>query len=302
MKRIVTLIIVLVMLMTLTSCGENENNREFKGSSDIEISDPVFNLATVEDFDKNGKWNLNADAMKLNVDTEYYLNMSFDVEALKDNDGQSMLGVKITFDEVDILSYKMQGIGTGIYSSWDSDESDSDTGKIEDVIVMSFRIPHKKSEPMTIDAKIKLKPLKAGDSQMSVNFEYNKPDGVEIDKNDPDAKYKILGSDGYTMNIEVKKVKIEAPTLRVDEMGNIRWNHVKNAVQYKIYEMGSNVPLKNKDGEDIIIEAENFSVGSEMICNIGEHLRDVHIIHIRAFSHNASIDPSDYSNFVQHVW
>lgn len=307
MKRAITVTVALVTLLltlALTSCGGKDiENRVFEGSSNIEISKPEYSLATVEHYDETGEWNLNPEAMKLDVDTEYYVNIKFDVLAYKDNSGKNVLDVTIKFDEVDIVDVQMQNLGTGKYA-WESDKTDPDTGKKIDLIVMSFLVPNRKMEALTIDARIKLKPVKAGASHIILDFEYNKPDGSESDGGDPDEDYRIFGpgANGHTKNITVKRVKVEAPSLTVDEMGNMRWNHVKNAVQYKVYEMGSDTPLKNSNGEDIIIKADNFSVGSEMIYDIGQYIRDNHIIHIRAFSDNKSIDPSDYSNSVQHVW
>ena len=265
--------LILALCVMLAGCSGGSAT----GSSDIEISGLTFGFVRAEDYDPEtfdienaAQWTT------LDVDTEYYLFLTLDIQARRDNDGQSLLNIKITFDSLDILEGTMEDVSTG------------NIGKSTTV---SFKIPSLSAEPKKINMIVSLQPIMVGESHIIIGYDYDAP-----------SKYRLLGDDGYTKNLTIQHVKIEAPVLDVTEMGDLTWKHVKNADYYCIFESGSQEPLTDGNGDVIYVRADNTSVGSEIIYNIGQYISGYHMLVVRAFSNNSNILSSDNSNILTYTW
>lgn len=299
MKRIMkqwltTVMATLLFLCSFTACETKENSvtvgGSATGSSDVTVSDPEFGFISEDEYDPatsvidtSKKWTA------LDVDSAYYLFLSFDITAARNNDGQSLIDVKITFDALNIMEGTIEDVSTGMIQNMIF--TDATTGNVGKTTTVSFKIPALSAEPKTIEMIIKLKPVDVGESHIMIAYDY-----------DPEGDYKILGSDGYTKNLKINKVQIEAPVLEVSAMGALTWKHVKNADYYMVYELGSATPISDFDGNPIVITAEGYAVGGDMAFNIAEYVYGYHNLVLRAFSNNKNIETSNYSNAVEHQW
>ena len=272
---------IVAALLCFTSCDGKD------GSSDIHISDPVFGFISEENYDpENFDMSSAKNLTSLNVDTSYYLFISFDITAIKDNDGQSLLNLEITFDSLDIMDGTIEDVSTG--NVQDMTFKDAATGKAGKTTTSTFKIPADSSEPKTIKMIVKLLPMNLGESHIIIGFKYDAED------------HKIQGSDGHTKNLEIKQVKIPTPELSVTNSGLLYWKNVKNADYYLIYENGT--PVKDSTGKEIRIDAAGYDVGSPIYYNIGNDVSGYHYFMIRGFNNKANILTSDYSNLVEHQW
>ena len=295
MKKLFNAIVICLVLALSVSvfaaCDDGTTaGGSAKGSSDIEISDPEFGFIKEEDydpesfdFDTSQKWT------NLDVDAEYYLFIEFSVTSRRNNDGQSLLNVDFTFDALDIMQGTMEDVSTGLIEEMTF--NDASTGRPGKTTTISFKIPDKSSKPKTINMIVRLKPMQKGESHIIIGYRYDAPD-----------QYKLLGSDGYTKNLKIQSVQIVTPELSVTEMGALTWKNVKNADYYCIFEAGSSTPLTDWNDEVIYIRTEGTSVGGTMIFNVGEFLIGYHALVIRAYSNNKNIEPSNYSDPVEHEW
>ena len=271
-------------------CGEKTAGGSAKGSSDIEISDPEFAFVKAEDYNPE-TFNINNAAKwtTLDVDTEYYLFLTFNVTARRDNDGQSLLDVDFTFDALNIMTGTMEDAATGMIEEMTF--TDAQTGNVGKKTTVSFKIPSLSTEPKKINVLVSLKPVTVGESHIIIGYRYNTTED-----------YHLLGSDGYTKNLKIKAVQIETPALNVSELGALTWKNVKNADYYCIYEAGSQNPLTDFLGEVIYIQTTGVSVGGDLYYNIGEFISGYHVLVIKAFSNNPNILDSNNSNAVEHIW
>ena len=294
MNRIIRVIIAAALLaaMIMSAVGCNDNGTtaggSATGSSDITVSEPVFGFISEEEYDPatsvidtSKKWT------SLNIDTSYYLFLSFDIASSRDNDGQSLLDVNITFDSLNIMEGTIEDVSTGMIENMIF--TDAVTGNIGKTTTASFKIPASSAAPKTIEMIVKLRPVDVGESHIIIGYDY-----------DPTEDYKILGSDGYTKNLKIKEIQLEAPTVTVNNMGMLEWKHVKNADYYAIYENGS--PLLDMDGKEIIIDATGYSVGGEMLFNIGYEIEGYRYLTMRACSRNKNILDSNFSNVFEYNW
>lgn len=292
MKKIGWILVpIMAVCFVLTACsGGTTAGGSATGSSDIEISDPVFGFIRAEDYDPE-TFDIETAAQwtTLDVDAEYYLFLTLDIAARRDNDGQSLLNINITFDALNILQGTMEDVSTGMIEEMTF--QDANTGNVGKTTTVSFKIPSLSAEPKTINMIVSLQPVKVGESHIIIGYDYDAP-----------SEYRLLGSDGYTKNLKIQAVKIEAPELSLTEMGSLTWQHVRNADYYCVYEAGSQNPLTDFLGDVIYITAENTSVGSPMVYNIGEYISGYHALVIRAFSNSSNILSSDNSNIVERVW
>ena len=295
MKRILSFIfagILLVSACALAACGDDglTDGGSATGSSDIEISDPEFGFVKEEDYDPEN-FNI-AGAAKwtsLDVDTEYYLFITFEITARRNNDGQSILNVDFTFDALNILQGTVEDVSTGMIEEMTF--HDAESGNASKRTTISFKIPSLSANSKTINIIVSLKPVTVGESHIILGYRYDAGSG-----------YRLLGSDGYTKNLKIAAVKIETPVLAVSALGALTWKHVKNADYYCVYEAGSQNPLTDFMGDVIYIRAEGYSSGSDMYFNVGEYLFGYHTLVIRAFNSSNNILDSDYSNIVEHIW
>ena len=280
--RLISVTLTIVLLAcSLVACGDGmTKGGSATGSSDITVSDPVFGFISEAEYDPatsvidtSKKWTA------LDVDTSYYLFLSFDVTAARDNDGQSLLDLNITFDALNVMDGTIEDVSTGMIESLVF--TDAVTGNVGKTTTASFKIPSLSSEPKKIEMIVKLRPVDVGESHIMIGYDY-----------DPEGEYKILGSDGYTKNLKINEVQIESPALS--------WNHVKNAEYYMVYENG--VALKDYLGKDIVITAEGYAVGSAIQYAIGNDIVGFHNVMIKAFSSNKNVLESNYSNAVSHEW
>ncbi len=282
---------ILALCVMLAGCsGGTTAGGSATGSSDIEISGLTFGFVRAEDYDPEtfdienaAQWTT------LDVDTEYYLFLTLDIQARRDNDGQSLLNIKITFDSLDILEGTMEDVSTGMIETMTF--QDANTGNIGKSTTVSFKIPSLSAEPKKINMIVSLQPIMVGESHIIIGYDYDAP-----------SQYRLLGDDGYTKNLTIQHVKIEAPVLDVTEMGDLTWKHVKNADYYCIFESGSQEPLTDGNGDVIYVRADNTSVGSEIIYNIGQYISGYHMLVVRAFSNNSNILSSDNSNILTYTW
>lgn len=287
--------IAMTLLVALLSCSligcDSGHNRggTATGSSDIEVSTPQFAFVAEEDYDPNStvidysrKWN------DLRVDTSYYLYVKFKITSARDNDGQSLIDLNITFDTIDIMDGTIEEVGTGNVQTLTFKDA---TGNVGKTTTASFKIPAWSDESKEISMTVKLLPVTVGKSHILIGYDY-----------DPDGKgtYNLLGSDGYTKNLEIKEVQIDAPVIDVDDDGILFWNHVKNADYYMVYINGK--PVQDDYGQDLVISAEGYSVGGQIRFNIGEYIYGQQTVVMRAFSQNQYILPSEYSNYKEHRW
>lgn len=289
-----TILILSLMLFVLGACSDGTTaGGSATGAADIEISDPEFGFIEAEDYDpENFNINTAAKWTTLNADTEYYLFITFDVTARRDNDGQSLLNVNFTFDALNIMEGTMEDVSTGMITEMVF--QDAETGNIGKTTTISFKIPSLSANSKTINFIVSLKPVKVGESHIILGYDY--------DPSDTGKEYRLLGSDGYTKNLKIQAVKIGTPVLNVSTLGSLNWQHVKNADYYCIYEAGGQNPLTDFMGEVIYITAKNTAVGGMLYYNIGEYISGYHTLVIRAFSNNSNILNSDNSNAIEHIW
>lgn len=270
-----------------------------KGASDIEVTDPVFGFVPEDEYDpETFDFDTAFKYIELAVDTQYMLFISFDVTARRDNNGQSLLNVDFTFDTLDVLDGTMEDVSTGMIQTMVF--TDAVTGVTGKTSTVSFKIPDRSASPKTINIIVRLTPLQAGQSHISIGYRYD-PSVSDSPGTSPE-NYRLVGSDGHTKNINVKKVKIETPVLGMNEtLGFLTWKHVKNADYYCIYEEGNAEPLKDADGETTYVRPNDISIGGEMTYNIGSILTGIHLLRIRAFSNNSNILASDFSEILQYT-
>ena len=299
MKRIIKNLTLFLALIFATVCFAACDNGLTKGgsargASDIDIGQEKFVFIKAEDYDAETfdietahKWT------DLDVDIEYYLILTVDVTSVRDNDGQSMLNVNITFDELDIMEGTIEEAGTGHFDEMTF--TNAKTGKIGKTSKVSFKISPRSAEPKTINMIIRLKPVKAGEGShiiIGYDFEPSTSAGSADD-------YKMTGGDGQIKYLKVNAVQIAAPVLETSLGGYISWNHVKNADYYMVYEVGKDTPIRDLKRNEIQIPAASYSVGDPIMYNIGEWIvAPFAMLHIRAFSNNSNILPSSYSNTI----
>ena len=289
LKSTLTILLVVLFVCNIVACGNGTTKGgSATGSSDITVSDPVFGFISEEEYDPDTsvidtskKWTA------LDVDTSYYLFLSFEVTAARDNDGQSLLDLNITFDALNVMDGTIQDVSTGMSESLVF--TDAVTGNVGKTTTSSFKIPARSSQPKKIEMLVKLRPVDVGESHIVIGYDY-----------DENGQYKILGSDGYTKNLKINQVKIQPTTLSVIDPGVLSWNHVKNAEYYMIYE--NNQPVKDFKGDDIIIQTEGYSVGSQMRFSLTGQIFGFHNLQIRAYNTNENILPSDFSNTISYTW
>ncbi len=283
MKRlkhfIMTACIIAVALLCFTSCDEKP--------TDITISEPVFGFVSEEDYDPGASIDTSHKWSKLQVDLSYYLFLSLDVTAARDNAGQDLIDINITFDSLNIMEGTIEDVNTGVIENLIF--TDAITGNLGKTTTASFKIPASSDEPKKIEMVIKLRPVNVGESHIIIGYNFDSSDGG-----------KILGSDGYTKNLKIEQVKVETPELNVNNMGLLSWKHLKNADYYMIYE--NNTPVCDINGNPIVIDSTGYFVGSEMYYNIGNDVTGYHYFQIRGFSNNKNIVPSDFSNIAVHEW
>lgn len=296
--KILTTVFALALAVACFAACDNGLTKggSAKGASDIDISDPDFGFVKEEDYDPDTfnietahKWTV------LDVDSDYYLILTFDVTAVQNNNGQSLLNVDITFDTLEVMDGTIQAASTG--GMVEMTFQDAGTGKVGKTITLSFKIPSTSTQPKTINLIVGLKPMQVGESHISIAFRYDPSEEVASADS-----YKANGSDGKTQNLKIQAVKIDTPVLSVDAMGTLIWNHVKNADYYQIYEGSSTEPVKDYLGEVIRVSAEGMSVGAEMRKNMGEFATGYKEYRVRAFSNNKNIEQSNFSNVVSHEW
>ena len=291
LKTIIAATLLAAMLLSAVGCNKNNGTTaggSATGSSDITVSEPVFGFISEEEYDPatsvidtSKKWT------SLNIDTSYYLFLSFDIASSRDNDGQSLLDVNITFDSLNIMEGTIEDVSTGMIENMIF--TDAVTGNIGKTTTASFKIPASSAAPKTIEMIVKLRPVDVGESHIIIGYDY-----------DPTEDYKILGSDGYTKNLKIKEIQLDTPVLGVTDMGLLEWKHVKNADYYMIYENGEAVC--DIYGEPIVIQAAGYSVGGDMRYNIGNDIVGYHNFSLRAFSTNKNILQSNFSNIIEFNW
>ena len=288
MKRLKYLITAIcltaLLLLCCTSCF---GKKTATGSSDITVSEPVFGFISEDEYNADPSADVSKKRTSLDVDTAYFLFISFDITAARNNDGQSLIDINITFDSLNIMEGTIEDVNTGIIENMIF--TDATTGNVGKTTTASFKIPSSSSEPKKIEMVVKLRPVNVGESHIIISYNYDSPDNC-----------KILGSDGYTKNLKINQVKIETPQLTLTNMGLLTWKNVKNAEYYMIYENGKAVC--DIYGKEIVIDATDYSVGADIYYNIGEHVSGYHYFTIRAYSTNRNILTSDYSSAVDHIW
>ena len=67
-----------------------------------------------------------------------------------------------------------------------------------------------------------------------------------------------------------------------------------------IYE--NNQPIKDFMGNDIVIMADGYAVGSEIVFSLTGQIFGFHNLQIRAYSSNKNILPSNFSNTISYTW
>ena len=288
MKRLKYLITAIcltaLLLLCCTSCF---GKKTATGSSDITVSEPVFGFISEDEYNADPSADVSKKRTSLDVDTAYFLFISFDITAARNNDGQSLIDINITFDSLNIMEGTIEDVNTGIIENMIF--TDATTGNVGKTTTASFKIPSSSSEPKKIEMVVKLRPVNVGESHIIISYNYDSTDNC-----------KILGSDGYTKNLKINQVKIETPQLTLTNMGLLTWKNVKNAEYYMIYENGKAVC--DIYGKEIVIDATDYSVGADIYYNIGEHVSGYHYFTIRAYSTNRNILTSDYSSAVDHIW
>ena len=288
MKRLKYLIMVICLTaLVLLCCTSCFGKKQGTGSSDITVSEPVFGFISEDEYNANPSADISKKRTSLDVDTAYFLFISFDITAARNNDGQSLIDINITFDSLNIMEGTIEDVNTGIIENMIF--TDATTGNIGKTTTASFKIPSTSSEPKKIEMVVKLRPVNVGESHIIISYNYDSPEDC-----------KILGSDGYTKNLKINQVKISTPELSLTSMGLLTWKNVKNADYYMIYENGKAVC--DIYGKEIVIDATEYSVGSDIYYNIGDQVSGYHFFTIRAFSTNKNILTSDYSTAVERVW
>ena len=224
--RAVTLIAVLSMLFTAVSCDKNNEkpDRYGEGTSDVEIAN--FDYGFIEEENYKDRETLLSDtkrSLPIKVDTVYYCMMEFDVTARELNDGTSLMNVLVKFDNLGVANGTTEEAGTG--NATEMIFTDAGTGTDSKVSTLAYKIPSDPDKTKKIKILVRLLPVTKGESHISVSFE-----SAEY------GEFKILGEDGFTKNLEVERVQIEAPVITVDRTNlKVKWNHVKHADYYLVY-------------------------------------------------------------------
>ena len=85
--------------------------------SDVDVTDPIYGFIKEEDYDPETFDLENATQWTtFDVDTEYFAVINFVVTSRKDNAGQGLLNVQISFDKLDVLHGTVEDVNTGIVS------------------------------------------------------------------------------------------------------------------------------------------------------------------------------------------
>ena len=257
--------------------------------SAVEVSDPIYGFIEADKYIPNTTTMEDAtNGTRLQVDTEYFAMIEFDVTSHSDNDGQSLLNVVITFDNLDAMDGTMEEVSTGIVT--ELTVTDAPTGKNIKTTDLRFKVPSRSSKPKKIGIVVRLKPLNVEESHIKFTFEAEKnADNVEM--------FDITGSSGFTRNIKIEQVQLETPEMRYEESYRVLYiKNVKNADYYCLYEAATSDPLKDINGNVIYIRSEDFGVGSEIPYPVSNLTPGLHLLQVRAFNNNErNIAPSDFS-------
>ena len=289
-KILVIFFAVCACAFTLGACSTTTKGGSAKGSTDLDISSPQFDFVRSEEYDpETYVFNPNKKWTDLDVDTAYYMFLTFDVAAMRNNDGQSVLNVNITFDALNVLDATVQEANTGNYI--EAQFIDGSTATLGKKMALSFKVPQESAKPKTIAMTIELKPVSEGESHIIIGYEYNEPG------------YKLSGSDGHTQNLKINKVQLERPVVTLDEFGALNWKHVKNADYYYVYKStDTNNPLTDPFGDPIIVEADMYATGDIITLPIFQYIYGYYSLVVRAFSDNPNITPSAVSQPVSYMW
>ena len=254
--RAVTLIAVLSMIFTAVSCDKNNEkpDRYGEGTSDVEIDH--FEYGFIEEDNYKDRETTIAEtkrSLDIKVDTVYYCMMEFNVSARNLNDGTSLMNVLVKFDNLGVANGTTEEAGTG--NATEMIFTDAGTGTDSKISTLAYKIPPDPDKPKTIRILVRLVPVTVGESHISVSFE-----PAEY------GEFKILGEDGFTKNLEVKRVQIEAPVITVDRANlKVKWNHVKHADFYVVY-------FENKSIEFVDVDPQYTPVGTELSFDLSQFI------------------------------
>ena len=292
--RAVTLIAVLSMLFTAVACdeqnpGENPDTPERygEGTSDVEIENFVHGFIEADAY--HAQETTIADTksnMEFKVDTVYYCFMEFEIVARNLNDGTSLMDVLVRFDNLAVADGTTEEAGTG--NATDMIFTDAATGTNSKETTLVYKIPSDPDKVKKIKILVRIQPVTVGQSHISVSF-----------NSTVDGEFKILGesADGFTKNLTIDRVQIEAPVITVDkEALKVQWKHVKHADYYLIYLDNKSIKFEGVDkytgvGSDLEFDLTQFV---ELDMRYGT-------VKVQACSNSDNFMKSTYSNSVAGV-
>ena len=151
----------------------------------------------------------------------YYLVYDFDYYSRKTTDGSLVLRASLEFDMVTIFNAMLLESDSG-HDGTPIQIRDSDTGRIHQRIVQTFRIPEEEGVTKHTQVVFRITPTAVGESKMQMHFETD----------DPNVRIIGDGAEGCTVPMVVKEYRIVTPEITYDS--TLHWNHVSGATYYKI--------------------------------------------------------------------
>lgn len=268
MKKVIKKIIAIVLAAATATCMlacKKPSLDDDKTGTDVDISTPKYGFVAQDSFTPNAEDPLEGTQtereVKFEVGTIYYLIIVFTLTPRQENDGQSYFKTTARFDSLEVLDATMQQASTSSTSVEVSHDMIED--KVTRNVQASFKIGASTEDIKNYTMIVRMVPQKvSGSTGVQLKIEFSL-----------DGNNKIWGADGFTRTIDIDKGTLAAPVISYDaSTWALKWNHVKNASYYIIYDIDNN-PLtfetENGQRSEKIMVTSDVKPGAEMQAIIG---------------------------------
>lgn len=271
----------------LSASGSSGGSSSSSGSkvetSDVDIENYDYGFMKAEDYDPNAT--TIADTQKytsLDAGTDYYFILQFDIASRVDNKGTSLLTVEIELDDIDVMTGTIaESNGVSIPMEF----VDAATGKNVLSYTTDFKIPDMADTPKTVYIIMELIPVTTGQSHIYLKLSAD--------------DFEIYGNDGFTKDLTINAVQLEAPVaIWTENTGTLSWNQIKYAEYYLLYV--DDEVLTDSSGNIVRIDVDsNIAVGGEVLyTRLYYYISGYHSVRVQACSTKAIFTASSYSNVV----
>ena len=268
MKKVIKKIIAIVLAAATATCMlacKKPSLDDDKTGTDVDISTPKYGFVAQDSFTPNAEDPLEGTQtereVKFEVGTIYYLIIVFTLTPRQENDGQSYFKTTARFDSLEVLDATMHQASTSSTSVEVSHDMIED--KVTRNVQASFKIGASTEDVKNYTMIVRMVPQKvSGSTGVQLKIEFSL-----------DGNNKIWGADGFTRTIDIDKGTLAAPVISYDaSTWALKWNHVKNASYYIIYDIDNN-PLtfetENGQRSEKIMVTSDVKPGAEMQAIIG---------------------------------